>query len=1545
MTPRPGMRGSESQDEERRQRRGLLAWFVLVLFSICILFACAQIAGLSIFNPPQSVDLRSNMQADYSPWGYVAFGPINPQILLDILDDLNLDQLQIPVISNSCLIPGSCPTATATPEPTQTDTPTITLTPSETPTPSQTPTITNTLTLTPTATKTPTPTPLVYPVKLANPDKVDPELTQNVRFTILVINYGSLPPAQLQTVCDFLPTGLTYVAGSADRGGTYGTCPGVGGTAIVWTPNESIPQGAFSRFTFQARSDHPVAGDSFDNRVTAFGGNFNAATNHKSVYAYTPTPTPTETTQPITAPDLYSADEDTNINPGALAGVLANDSDAPWDILQSYVVVGPTYGDLTLNTDGSFNYQTTPDWNGYDSFVYEACDGGGPGLGACSTAAVTLAVTPVPDAPRALDDTYSPTEDTLYSRSAPGVLTNDYDPDILTGPANIDLTVEPTPLATPKYGDLALNSDGSFTYRATPDFFGTPDYFDYQVCDGPGSCDTGRANLNVVNVNDPPVANPDGSLASSFADTDEDMPITLDVLANDTDPDNLTAPFNAGLTVGGAASWSSTQGGTVTNNGSDVTYAPPLNYFGNDSFTYRAFDGIVDSNLATVYVTVNPIDDPPVGADDTYTTPISQFVSTPFPLFVLTNDTDPVEGDPLHIENLVAPTAKNVVTIQSAPNALLYDPDPSGTGYHSPTVPDVFDYQVCDTNTQGAATQTACDTASVSVIVNDPPVATPDAYSVDEDTTLTIPDTSTPTPVSGVLANDSDPNGDPVTSVLDSNPSHASSFTFNADGSFNYHPALNYNGSDSFTYHDTDGGLTSATVTVDLTVNPVNDAPEAVNDTAVTDVDTSLAIDVLANDTDVDGSPDPSTVAIVATPTAGTITGVDAGTGAVTYQPNAGYVGPDTFTYTVYDDGSPLPAMLSNVATVSVTVNGPPVAVDDPAAPSPTPAPYSVTEDTPFTLAAPGLLDNDSDPNGDPLTVMTPAASGPSHAASFVLNANGSFSYTPELNYNGADSFTYYAYDGRLASITPATVYLNVTPVDDPPVANNDPGASPPPNPSFYQTDEDSGTLSVTAAHGIKVNDMDPEGDAFSVDPTPVSPPSNGSLTLYADGSFDYTPDPNFNGTDTFAYQDCEDTFPPLVCSTVPGIVTITVNPINDPPVASPDSYPVGQAGSLAPTAPGVLANDTDVDGDPLTAVLDSGPSHDPGFVLNADGSFSYSPDLTFHGLDTFTYHANDGTDDSNTTTVSILVDDVPAAVDDSYATNEDTTLDEATPGILGNDTDPNSDALTATKLTDPAHGSVTVNANGSFSYTPASNYNSPMGGDDSFTYEACDPYGLCDSATVTITINPVNDAPTAVADGPYYTYDNPGGPEDNSPVAPLDTSPDSVLDNDGDFDGPLPLHAVLVDPPDHAYSLDPVDFELKDDGTFVYNAADGYFGPDSFTYQACDSFVPAACSSTTTVNLYVDSLPVANDDPATPGGYTIDEDTTLNVGSPGVLGNDTDANSGDTLAAVLDAPPAHAASFNLYSDGSFDYQPDPDWNGTDSFTYHVNDGYFELDD
>ena len=158
------------------------------------------------------------------------------------------------------------------------------------------------------------------------------------------------------------------------------------------------------------------------------------------------------------------------------------------------------------------------------------------------------------------------------------------------------------------------------------------------------------------------------------------------------------------------------------------------------------------------------------------------------------------------------------------------------------------------------------------------------------------------------------------------------------------------------------------------------------------------------------------------------------------------------------------------------------------------------------------------------------------------------------------------------------------------------------------------------------------------------------------------------------------------------------------------DRYTTAEDTVLTVAAPGVLANDTDADGDALTAAKVTDPAHGT-LTLNANGSFTYTPAANYNGPDTFTYRANDGTAYSNTATVTLTV--TPSTTrrwrsPTSYATAEDTALTVAAPGVLANDTDADGNALTAAKVTDPAHGTLTLNANGSFTYTPAANYTAP---------------------------------------------------------------------------------------------------------------------------------------------------------------------------------------------------------------------------------------------
>ena len=276
-------------------------------------------------------------------------------------------------------------------------------------------------------------------------------------------------------------------------------------------------------------------------------------------------------------------------------------------------------------------------------------------------------------------------------------------------------------------------------------------------------------------------------------------------------------------------------------------------------------------------------------------------------------------------------------------------------------------------------------------------------------------------------------------------------------------------------------------------------------------------------------------------------------------------------------------------------------------------------------------------------------------------------------------------------------------------------------------------------------------------------------------------------------------------------VVDPAVPPADRAPVAGDDVFAAAATGTTNVAAPGVLGNDTDGDGDTLTAVKVTDPAHGT-LNLAANGGFSYIPTAGYLGIDSFTYRANDGSLDSNVATVTVNVSGhAPVAANDAYATPPGVTRTVATPGVLTNDTDADGNMLTAVKISDPAHGTLALAANGGFTYTPATGFI----GTDSFTYKASD--GSLDSSVATVTLDVSGHAPV-VADDAYTT---PPG------VAKTVAAP-GVLGNDTDADGD-PLTVVMVSGPVHGV------LALGAHGGFTYTPASRFVGTDSFTYKATD--------------------------------------------------------------------------------------------------------------
>lgn len=771
-----------------------------------------------------------------------------------------------------------------------------------------------------------------------------------------------------------------------------------------------------------------------------------------------------------------------------------------------------------------------------------------------------------------------------------------------------------------------------------------------------------------------------------------------------------------------------------------------------------------------------PLDDVPDAVNDTISVNED---SGPTNILVVANDVFGNNGPAAEPVDLVTPAVNGTTMLNEngTPNDptddfLTYTPNANFFGQDS-----IF-YAICDANGD-------CDTAMVVITVNainDGPIAVDDNYPINEDA-----------PLSGdVTDNDTDVDGPMVLITLVTNVANGM-LTLNGDGTFSYTPNANFTGSDSFVYSYCDGGTPNLcdTATVTIPVGAVNDAPVANNDSYPINEDAPLSGDVTDNDTDVDG---PMVLITLVTDVAnGTLTLNPDGT--FSYTPDPNFNGSDTFTYSYCDGGTPNQCDTATVTIPINAVNDAPVAVNDS---------YNVNEGNTLMNNVTG---NDTDPDGPMvlITLVTNVANG-----ILTLNGNGSFSYTPNANFNGSDSFVYSYCDGGTPNLCDtATVTIAVDAINDAPIANND----------NYPINEDA-----PLSGDVTDNDTDVDGPMVLI--TLVTDVTNGTLTLNPDGTFSYTPDPNFNGSDSFTYSYC-DGGTPNQCDTA--TVTIPVNAVNDGPVAINDNYPINED---APLSGDVTDNDTDVDGPMVLVTLVTDVANGT-LTLNGDGTFSYTPDPNFNGPDSFVYSYCDGGTPNlcDTATVNIPVapaNDAPVANNDTYPLTEDGIL---MGDVTDNDTDTDGPMTIVTVATPPANGMLTINPDGTFAYTPNGNFN----GMDTFTYSYCDG-GMpnqCDTATVTINVSPVNDAPVANAD----TY----------PVNENDMLSGDVTDNDTDPDGPMTNVTLVTNTTNGTLTLNP-------DGTFSYTPDPNYNGPDSFTYSYCDGGTPNQCD-TATVTINVDAL------------------------------------------------------------------------------------------
>ena len=770
----------------------------------------------------------------------------------------------------------------------------------------------------------------------------------------------------------------------------------------------------------------------------------------------------------------------------------------------------------------------------------------------------------------------------------------------------------------------------------------------------------------------------------------------------------------------------------------------------------------------------------------------------------------------------------------SAPN-VVYTPAANYNG------PDSFTFKAND-----GALNSNIATVTITVrAVNDVPVAVNDAAATAEDTPVTI----------AVLANDTDPDGDILTVTGVGVPLHGTTAT-NSDGTIAYTPAANYNGADTFTYTIADGHGGSATGTVAIVVTAVNDAPVAVDDSVTTSEDVPVTGNVLSNDTDVD-SGTTLTARVVAGPAHGTLTlNPD---GSFAYAPAANFNGSDRFTYQAHDGTA-----WSNVATVTIVLD----AVND--APVALPDSYSATEDQPLVVIAPGVLSNDTDVEHDALTAM--GVSSPAHGV-LALNANGGFSYTPNALFSGSDSFTYTASDGAAESSV-ATVTIAVTHVNHAPLAAGDAAT----------TAEDT---PVTIA--VLANDVDPDDDALT--PAVRTQPLHGTAVIDPNRNVIYSPAPDYYGPDSFSYEIADGHG-----ATATATVTVTVTAVNDAPVAVGDSYTTEEGTALTLAAPGVLGNDTDVEASTLTATLAQGPSHGTVY-LRANGYFTYTPAASFHGVDSFTYRANDGALASAPATVAIAVtamNHAPSAADQSIAGHLDAPI-----ALTLTASDVDNDTLSYRISAQPAHGGLTGTP-------PALTYMPHAGfvGMDAFVFLANDGKTDSNAATVTVRVmSGINRPPEA---------------EDQWVFIDEDT-PTDVLLSAGDPEGD-PLTFRIVTPPSYG-TLQGTSPNLR------YTPGRDFNGWDYFTFITSDGVFD---SNEASVNFWVWEV---NDPPVASDLQVVTIADTPVGGQLAVTDSE-----GDWIYYVLVSGPEHGTVAVDPDTGAFTYTPGAGSSDYERFTYMAFD-------
>ena len=1192
------------------------------------------------------------------------------------------------------------------------------------------------------------------------------------------------------------------------------------------------------------------------------------------------------------APVIADAAATTNEDTAVSGAVSATDVETPASGMSYTLKTDGAHGTAVVSNNGSWTYTPSANYNGTDSFVITASDNDPEGaLTADST--VTITVTPKNDAPVANNDTGTTPEHTAITVN---VLDNDTDADLSDAASTEAITILSVTQGT--HGSVTISADlKTVTYQPNSHWDGTnltdsanhwygTDTFSYTIQDTHGATSQATVRVDVTNVNDPPVA------VNDTASLSEDGTTLIDVLLNDTDVDST---LNTSETKTIFSVSDPTHGTAVIESGK-VRYTPDTNWYGTETFSYTMQDAAGSQKTADITVTVAAVNDAPTISGITGPITVNEDTSTGALSFTVGD----VEDSAGTLTVTLSATSKATLIDSSRLTftnsgatrtvSILPKANQNGTATLTLTVKD-----------SGNLTSTMTFTVNVTAI-NDAPVANNDSGTTPEDVSKVI----------NVLSNDTDvdtgdsPNVE--TKVIDSftQPTHGA-VTLDALG-LKYTPNANWFGTDSFTYTMKDAAGSAKTATVTMTVTSVNDVPIAVADSATTDEDHAIDIAVITNDTDNDLGNVPLTENL----TVKSVTSASHGTVAiksdglnktVTYTPTANYNGTDSFTYTVQDA-----AGATSTATVSMTVN----AIND----NPVANPDSVAcyEDS-YVAFDPLGNDTDVDFSDSPSieTKIIDSYTQPSHGT-VTADVLG-LKYTPTANYNGSDSFSYTMKDSGGLTAT-ATVSVTVNPVNDAPIITGITG------PISIDESTSTGTLNFT------VSDVEDAANLLTVTEASSNTAliDSSCMTLGGTGTnrtIVITPFTYKNGTSviTLTVTDTDG-----LSSTLN--FTMHVGAVDNAPVAVADSGTLNEDTSIDLN---VVSNDTDIDfsDDHSTETLsiqsiNTTGAHGTAVIkTGSDGKeITYTPNANWSGTDVIHYTVVDSSGLTSTASVTFTVSpiaDSPDAANDTAALDEDGTV---LIDVLANDTDADipydaDEALSIESFTQPSHGSVTL-VGTKLQYIPNANWN----GTETFTYTVKDTLGHTDTATVSVTVAPVNDLPTITPIAPITINEDSstgklaftvGDVEDNSwqlSVSAQSSNPSLIDAENIDLSGLFADRTITVSPKTNRYGTAVITLTVKD-----------------------TSGGTSSVSFTVTVNS-VNDTPVAVSDAA-----ATNESTSVTVN---VLANDTDADLGidgnDSLSIASVTQPANGSV--SISGGRVIYTPSDKWFGTDSFTYTITDSY-----